>query len=73
MNNILSKFYLLNKKNRKEVMAFLESLLDNERKNESNLTEYKKKILSVSTWTEDEINELVSNQKYINQWKAENW
>jgi hypothetical protein len=36
-------------------------------------TEYKKKILKVSVWSDADIDLMIQNQQKFNQWKAQEW
>ena len=37
------------------------------------ISDYKKKILSVSTWTDSDLKNFDDNQKLFNQWRVEEW
>ena len=55
MNEILSKFNLLDQTAKKEVLDFVDFLLSKKRIERKPLTAYKKKIQSVSTWADEEL------------------
>lgn len=74
MSDILLKYKLLNKSAQKEVADFIDFLLKkypSRKKNE--VKNYKEKILNVSTWTESDIEEILENQKKLNQWETQEW
>jgi hypothetical protein len=74
MSDIVFKYNRLNKIARQEVSDFMDFLLSKQNKPEANyLTNYKNKILSVSTWSETDLRIFEENQKVMNQWKALEW
>ena len=73
MSDILSKYNLLDKAARKEVLDFIDLLLSKKKAKKKSLSAYKEKILSVSTWTDEELKVFDENRKFFNQWKTEEW
>jgi hypothetical protein len=74
MNDISLKYRLLSKSARQEVNDFMDFLLNKQQaKNNNPLSGYKKKILSVSTWTDSDIQVFKENQKLFNSWRIEEW
>jgi hypothetical protein len=74
MNDIAIKYNKLNKTRRQELNSFLDFLLTRQKKDKKNLlVSYKKKILSVSVWSDDDFRLIVENQKAFNQWKIQEW
>jgi len=74
MNNISIKYNLLSSKNKKEVNDFMDFLLNRQlKKNSTSMAGYKKKILSVSTWSENDIQIFNENKNMFNAWKIEEW
>jgi hypothetical protein len=74
MNDISLKYRLLSKSARQEVNDFMDFLLNKQQaKNNNSLSGYKKKILSVSTWTDSDIQVFKENQKLFNSWRIEEW
>ena len=74
MTDLVLKFNLLDKDSRKEILDFLDFLLIKKVKDTGRKTsDYKKKILKVSVWSEADINFIVENQKKFDQWKAREW
>ena len=55
MEEILSKYNLLDQTARKEVLDFVDFLLSKKRIERKPLSAYKKKIQSVSTWSDEEL------------------
>lgn len=64
MTNIQIKYNLLDAASQKEVSDFVDFLLN--KKKVENLSSYKKKILKVSAWAEEDIKRIEEAQKHIN-------
>lgn len=74
MNDILLKYSLLDKTAKREVLDFMDFLLSKKRTiKKKPSSDYKKKILTVSTWTETDLKIFDENQKQFDQWKVEKW
>ena len=74
MEQLLLKYNQLNDFSKREISDFLDYLLSKEIKNASTKNEeYKKKILKVSTWSNDEIKELENNIKGFGKWNIQEW
>lgn len=74
MNDIVIKYNKLNKNKKQQVNDFLDFLLRRQINDQSKLlSEYKKKILSVSTWSKDDCKIFEKNQQLFNQWKIQEW
>lgn len=74
MNDISIKYGMLNKESQKEVHDFLDFLLSKQmRKKNTSKSSYKKRILSVSTWSEEDVDEVEKNSKLFNNWKINEW
>ncbi len=70
MNELNSKFFQLDTFYQKQVIDFVEFLLSKmpiEKTN--NLKSYKKKILNVSVWTEEDLEVFQENKKLFNKSK----
>ncbi len=64
MNDIAIKYNKLNKTRRQELNNFLDYLLSRQKNDKKNLlTGYKKKILSVSIWSDEDCRLIEENQK----------
>uniref|UniRef100_F4C516 DUF2281 domain-containing protein n=1 Tax=Sphingobacterium sp. (strain 21) TaxID=743722 RepID=F4C516_SPHS2 len=68
MTNIQIKYNLLDAASQKEVSDFVDFLLNKKKKKVENLSSYKKKILKVSAWAEEDIKRIEEAQKHINNW-----
>lgn len=74
MNDLTLKFNLLEPDARKQVLDFIDFLLSKELKSQESVkSDYKKKILNVSVWSEEDIDLMIQNQQKFNQWKAQEW
>ncbi len=74
MTDLLSKYKLLNNSGKQEVNDFMDFLLYKQKtKTSDSLSDYKKKILKVSTWSDSDLMVLKKNQTLFNQWKVEEW
>jgi|AntRauTorcE11898_2_1112593.scaffolds.fasta_scaffold05334_4 hypothetical protein len=74
MNEIEIKYNKLNNTRRRELNDFLDFLLNRQKSDKTkSLTDYKKKILSVSTWTDEDCRPIEENQKAFNQWNIQEW
>jgi len=74
MNDLTLKFNLLEPAERKQILDFMDFLLSKTMKSEEPVkTDYKKKILKVSVWSDAEIDLMIQNQQKFNQWKAQEW
>ena len=74
MNDIAIKYNKLNKIRRQELNDFLDFLLSRQKNDKKNLlTGYKKRILFVSTWSDEDCKLIEENQKAFNLWKIQEW
>jgi hypothetical protein len=74
MSDIIFKYQLLNQSGKKEVQDFIELLLNRQKKGKSkSLSSYKKKILKVSTWSDDDLKAFEENKRLFEHWGAEQW
>ncbi len=74
MTDISIKYSLLDKTSKKEINDFIDFLLSRKSAHkDTHLMEYKKKILSVSTWSDDDIKAFKDNGNLFNQWSVETW
>ena len=74
MTDIALKYNLLDDTAKKEVLDFVDFLL-NKKGNlkESDSSDYKKRVLQVSKWEETDIDLLIKNQQKLNQWNVQKW
>jgi hypothetical protein len=74
MRDIAQKYNLLDKRSQKEVNDFMDFLLHKkEARQKSFIQKYKKRILSVSTWTENDIEAFQQHNALLGNWKIEEW
>jgi hypothetical protein len=74
MSDISTKYNNLDKVAKQELDDFLDYLLSRQRNSKQNpIEEYKQRILSVSTWDENDCNVFEENRKTMNQWTIQNW
>ncbi len=71
MTDIISKYKLLNKSARQEVNDFMDFLLSKQKaKKRNSISNYKRKILSVSTWSDSDLMIFEKNKSLFNQWNS---
>lgn len=74
MDSSILKYNLLSSFEKKEVSDFIDFLFS--KKDKSKLpapSGYKNKILSVSTWSEEDVKVFEENKKLFNQWHPAAW
>jgi hypothetical protein len=68
------KYHLLDNLEKREVMDFIDFLLQkHNRKTENNKTDYQKQILSVSVWNNEDLKPFEENNQLFQQWKPTEW
>ncbi len=75
MSDGILKYELLNASEKKEVGDFIDFLFSKKKRQvkHKSVSDYKKKILSVSTWSEEDVKIFEENRIKLNQWKPETW
>lgn len=74
MSDVIYKFSLLNNQARKKTLLYMDKLLNEQKKQvDSNPNSYREKILGVSVWNDEEINDLTNNQKHFQIWEIPKW
>jgi len=74
MTDLALKYNLLDTSAKREVIDFMDFLLTKNIKSKKPIkTDYKKKILKVSVWSDSDINLMIQNKQKFNQWKAQDW
>ena len=74
MDELITKFGLLDPTRRQEILDFLDFLLSKQKEEKSeSFDSYKSKILKVSTWSEKEIEAMQANSKKMNTWQVPQW
>jgi hypothetical protein len=72
MNELLLKYNSLDSFLQRQVLEFVDYLLITRNMTKTQtLSEYKQKILNVSTWTIEETNQITENQKLFNKWNIQ--
>ncbi len=72
MNELLLKYNSLDFILQRQVMEFVDYLLITKNITKpTSMSEYKKKILNVSAWSEQDANQILENQKLFNKWNIE--
>jgi len=72
--NLELKFNLLDNLEKKGVMDFIDFLLHKSlQKKRKATTDYQKRILSVSVWSEDDVKQFEENNQLFQQWKPTEW
>lgn len=72
MTDLVLKYNALNKTAQKQVNDFMDFLLS-KRKNYKSKVNYKSRILSVSTWSDSDLEIFRKNQILFNSWQIEEW
>ncbi|MEO6284819.1 MAG: hypothetical protein ABIN80_18230 [Dyadobacter sp.] len=75
MDDLLQIYSQLSETQRRQLLAYADSLLLHQkaRKSEGNLSVWKEKIKTVSTWSEKDILAMEQNSKGLNNWKIPEW
>jgi hypothetical protein len=72
MNDLVLKYNLLDNFSQKELNDFLDFLISRKEKSSvMTLNEYKKKILNVSIWNEDDVKIFEHNNQLFQQWSPQ--
>jgi hypothetical protein len=75
MDDLLQTYSQLSEIQRRQLLAYADSLLLHQKakKSEGDLSLWKEKIKSVSTWSEEDILAIEANSKKLNNWKIPEW
>ncbi len=74
MDSSILKYNLLNAFEKKEVSDFIDFLFSKKKNADKQPPgNYKKKILSVSVWSDEDLKAFEENSKQFNQWRPETW
>lgn len=74
--SILNKFELLDTERQKQLLDFLEFLLFQQKTKhaeEFNYQEYKRNILSIGTWSDEDVANIEEAKKALNKWQVQEW
>ena len=71
----MEKYQKLDPIHQKQLLDYVDNLLADQhlKGSKENLSEWKKKILDVSVWSEDDIAEMEKNAKLLNKWTIPKW
>ena len=72
MDNTILKYNSLDAVSKKQVRDYIDSVIARMKNLKKDPSPYKKKILSVSTWTEQDVKAIEENHAF-NQFKSEEW
>lgn len=72
MNSILLKYNSLDPKAKKQVRDYIDMLVSKMKTFPKQPSTYKERILSVSTWSEEDLKPITETHS-LNQFKAEEW
>lgn len=74
MDELVLKFKLLESFRKKELLDFLDFLLKKQESEKAfSFLNYKEKIINASIWEKQDIEELESNIKKMNEWPTPEW
>ncbi len=72
MNELLIKYESLDSVLQQQVLSFVNYLLSvNKTAKPINISDYKKKLLNIFTWEEEDIEVFEQNKKYFKQWNTQ--
>lgn len=69
MNDIHENYNLLDEPSKKMVRAFIHSLLSKKKAATSEMKTYRKNLLKVSQWSDEDIATMDENRKLLDAWK----
>ena len=74
MGDLILKFNMLDPIAQREVINYMDFLRSKKTEHKKpDLSEYKKKILDISVWSEKDLKVFDENNKLFNQWKPKAW
>lgn len=72
MDNTILKYNSLDAESKKQVRDFIDQMVAKMKNLKKKQSPYKKRILTISTWSEDEIKP-IANAQAFNHFKTEEW
>lgn len=72
MGDLLSKFEMLDNASKQQLLDYLDFLLSKTRKKFS-YEAYRKRILTVGTWTDEDIKPIEEANQLIDNWNIKGW
>lgn len=73
MSELILKYSQLNSNDKKQVLDFISALFQKAQLTPPSLSNYKKRILNVSVWTEEDEENVNKGRELINQMTPEQW
>ncbi|MFH1051983.1 MAG: hypothetical protein V1779_13770 [bacterium] len=73
MNELLFKYNQLDDSSKLAALNFIDFLFEQKVKTSDDLSEYKKRILKVSTWSDSDLAEFELSRKILNNWTISEW
>ena len=74
MDDLILRFGMLEPLKRQELLDFLDFLLSKQKKERKHIFKnHKEKLLQVSTWSKEDIENMKTEANKLNQWKAPEW
>jgi len=67
------KYSLLDAFEKKEVSDFIDFLFSRKQHNKEETSGYQEQILSVTTWSDEDIKVFEENRKLFNKWRPTTW
>jgi hypothetical protein len=72
MDNVLLKYNSLDPDSKKQVMDYIDMMVARMKKPKKTQSEYKKRILSIPAWSEEDIKSITDHSPF-NSFKPEEW
>mgnify|MGYP001185904863 FL=1 len=73
MSELLIKFNQLEPLQKQELLDFLDFLLTKSKKKKPDLSNYKKQLLEISVWSEEDLAIFEENKNRFNEWQPTEW
>ncbi len=73
MSELLIKFNQLDALQKQEVLDFLDFLLAKSKKQQPDGNEYKKRLLEISVWSDEDLAIFEENKKRFDEWQPTEW
>ncbi len=73
MSELLIKYNQLDALQKQELLDFLDFLLSKKKKQQPDLNDYKKKLLEISVWSEEDLAIFEENKKRFDEWQPTEW
>ena len=74
MGDLLSKFDLLDNEGKQQLLDYLDILIAKKKKKPKfDLKTYRKNLLKVPVWSEEDIAPIMQARQLLNNWKPQEW